>query len=41
MEVPDPYYGMEDGFQQVFLILDDALEGLLGELKQKYNLFAK
>jgi len=41
MEVPDPYYGLEDGFQQVFLILDDALEGLLGELKQKYNLFAK
>lgn len=40
LEVPDPYYGMEEGFQQVFLILDDALEGLLGELEQKYNLIA-
>jgi protein-tyrosine phosphatase len=41
MEVPDPYYGMEDDFQQVYLILDEALEGLLAELEKKHNLFAK
>lgn len=28
-EVPDPYYGGEDGFQQVFDILDRSIEAFL------------
>ncbi|MCK6616621.1 MAG: low molecular weight phosphotyrosine protein phosphatase [Cyclobacteriaceae bacterium] len=34
-EVPDPYYGGERGFQEVFEILDRSLDGFLDYLKQK------
>ena len=27
--VPDPYYGGEDGFYQVFELLDEAIEHLI------------
>lgn len=36
--VPDPYYGGEDGFQQVFEIIDRSTENLLIELIEKYDL---
>jgi protein-tyrosine phosphatase len=29
MEVPDPWYGGEDGFHQVFKLLDDACERII------------
>jgi protein-tyrosine phosphatase len=34
-EVPDPYYGGEDGFEQVLDLLEDACSGLLDELKPR------
>ena len=33
MEVPDPYFGGNDGFQRVFEMLDDATDVLMKELK--------
>ncbi|MDN3688998.1 low molecular weight protein-tyrosine-phosphatase [Cyclobacterium jeungdonense] len=38
LEVPDPYYGGEDGFQKVFEILDEALDGFIGELEKNHRL---
>ena len=32
-DVPDPYYGGEDGFQQVFEILNRSVAKLIQELK--------
>jgi len=32
-EVPDPYYGGEDGFEQVLDLLEDACAGLLESLR--------
>lgn len=34
-EVPDPYYGGPDGFEQVLDLLEDACEGLLEHLRPK------
>lgn len=34
-EVPDPYYGGEDGFELVLDLLEDACEGLLEKLKKE------
>jgi protein-tyrosine phosphatase len=31
-EVPDPYYGGDEGFEQVLDLLDDACAGLLADL---------
>ena len=33
-EVPDPYYGGDEGFERVLDLLEDACEGLLLELRQ-------
>lgn len=33
-EIPDPYYGGEEGFELVLDLLEDACEGLLEELKE-------
>ncbi len=32
-DVPDPYYGGEQGFQEVFEILDRSIDNLLEEIK--------
>jgi protein-tyrosine phosphatase len=37
-EVPDPYYGGAEGFNQVIDLLLDACEGLLNDIIQKNNL---
>lgn len=34
-EVPDPYYGGEQGFQDVFDILDRSVDGFIMHLKSK------
>jgi protein-tyrosine phosphatase len=34
-EVPDPYYGGSEGFNQVMDLLDDACDGLLKDVVQK------
>ncbi|MCW8869858.1 MAG: low molecular weight phosphotyrosine protein phosphatase [Proteobacteria bacterium] len=36
-EVPDPYYGGEDGFERVLDLLTDAAEGLLSDIKTTQN----
>jgi protein-tyrosine phosphatase len=35
-EVPDPYFGNEDGFQEVFEILDEAMEYFLDQLAERH-----
>ncbi|MBN2647113.1 MAG: low molecular weight phosphotyrosine protein phosphatase [Thiotrichales bacterium] len=35
-EVPDPYYGGPQGFEQVFDMIDSASHGLLNHLKQHH-----
>lgn len=37
-EVPDPYYGGEDGFERVLDICDAAARGLLAHLREKHDL---
>ena len=34
-EVPDPYYGLGHGFDLVLDMVEDASQGLIGEIKQK------
>ena len=34
-EVPDPYYGEEDGFDHVFNLVDEAAKGLLAHISNK------
>jgi len=36
--VPDPYYGGEDGFQKVFEILDESVNNLIDDLIKKHQL---
>jgi len=36
-EVPDPYYGGPEGFENVLDILEDSCEGLLNEIKKNYS----
>lgn len=38
LEVPDPYYGGDQGFEQVLDLVEDASLGLLQNLRQKYHL---
>ena len=35
-EVPDPYYGGEDGFDVVLNLIEAASEGLLAEIRVRY-----
>lgn len=34
-EVPDPYYGGEDGFERVLDMVEDAAEGLLSQIQKQ------
>jgi protein-tyrosine phosphatase len=36
-EVPDPYYGGEEDFQEVFEMLDRCVEGLLSDLEKEIS----
>jgi protein-tyrosine phosphatase len=36
-EVPDPYYGGEDGFERVLDMVEDAAEGLLKHIRQQHS----
>ena len=36
-EVPDPYYGQGDGFENVLNLVEDAADGLLKHIKEKTN----
>lgn len=35
-EVPDPYYGVDGGFQHVLDLVEDACEGLLLDIRERY-----
>lgn len=35
-EVPDPYYGGQKGFENVFDMIDHAAKGLLDEIERRY-----
>lgn len=37
VDVPDPYYGGQNGFEQVFDMLDDACEIIAEKLKAKHQ----
>ena len=37
-EVPDPYYGGDEGFEHVFDLVDGAAEGLLSSIISKHKL---
>lgn len=37
LEVPDPYYGGERGFQEVFEILDRSTDGFINHLKKQLS----
>ncbi len=34
-EVPDPYYGGDDGFDDVFDLVEDAVQGLINHLRER------
>ena len=34
-EVPDPYYGGEDGFERVLDMVEDAAAGLLSHIRKQ------
>ena len=35
-EVPDPYYGGNSGFEQVFQLIDMAANGLMADIESRY-----
>ena len=37
-EVPDPYYGGEQGFEHVFDLVEDASRGLLNDIKEQHKI---
>jgi protein-tyrosine phosphatase len=37
-EVPDPYYGGEQGFEHVFDLVENASKGLLEEIRKKHQI---
>jgi protein-tyrosine phosphatase len=39
IDVPDPYYGDEDGFDSVYNILDDSIGSFLEHLKSEHKIF--
>ncbi|WP_200975789.1 low molecular weight protein-tyrosine-phosphatase [Echinicola sp. 20G] len=39
-EVPDPYYGGEDGFEKVYDILNESIEELIIQLRKEHKVYA-
>ncbi|PRY86249.1 low molecular weight protein-tyrosine-phosphatase [Mongoliibacter ruber] len=39
LDVPDPYYGGQDGFENVYNILDDSLNHFLEHLKLEHQVY--
>lgn len=37
-EVPDPYYGGAQGFEQVLDLIEDASQGLLASIRKQHNI---
>ncbi|MBB6327199.1 protein-tyrosine phosphatase [Algoriphagus iocasae] len=39
LPVPDPYYGGEEGFEEIYEILDEALDNFLAKVKETHQLY--
>ena len=39
LPVPDPYYGGEEGFEEIYTILDEAMDGFLTKVKEIHQLY--
>lgn len=39
LEVPDPYYGGDESFDQVYQILDESIDHLMEHLKSEHNIY--
>ena len=39
LSVPDPYYGGEEGFEEIYKILDVALDNFLKKIKETHQLY--
>ena len=37
-QVPDPYYGGDQGFEHVLDLIEDASKGLLDDIRKKHNI---
>lgn len=35
VDVPDPYYGLQDGFEKVYLMLDEACDSIVEKLRKE------
>ncbi|MCE7054089.1 low molecular weight phosphotyrosine protein phosphatase [Algoriphagus sp. AGSA1] len=40
MSVPDPYYGGQEGFEEIYTILDEAVDRFLAQLIATHHLYA-
>lgn len=40
LPVPDPYYGTEEAFDEVYRILNEAIESFLKKIKAIHQLYA-
>lgn len=40
MSVPDPYYGSEDGFEEIYHILNEAVDHFLATIQERHQLYA-
>lgn len=40
MSVPDPYYGGEEGFEEIYQILEEALDNFIAQVKATHHLYA-
>ena len=40
LAVPDPYYGGEEGFEEIYRILDEAIDGFLDHVKVTHQIYA-
>lgn len=40
LSVPDPYYGGEDGFLEIYRILDDAIDHFVNKVKENHQIYA-
>ncbi|MFN3759684.1 MAG: low molecular weight protein-tyrosine-phosphatase [Algoriphagus aquaeductus] len=40
LPVPDPYYGGEEGFDEIYQILEESIEGFLEQVKVTHQLYA-
>ena len=40
LPVPDPYYGTEDGFYEIYRILDESIDCFLAKIKETHHLYA-